>query len=114
MKDFLNFISSDLFANLCQFFSAFGTVAAVVVSLWLSVKKDKIKYSIMDHTIDLLNANGFSAGNNICGYCVKLVNCSDEKNIYLRQGLRFVSDDYKKTKMVNILTPIVEIKTVIG
>lgn len=109
MEGILNFISSDFFANLCQFFSAFGTVSAVVVSLWLSIKKDKIKYSIRAHTIDVVSVKGFESGNNICGYCISLVNCSDEKNIYLRQGLRFLSDDFKKTKTINVIAPVIEL-----
>lgn len=105
----VDFISSDLFANLCQFFSALGTVAAVGVSLCLSFSKTKIKVMITCDNVDILNPNGFKAGNNVSGYGIRIVNCSDERNIYLKQGLYFVSDSSKSKKMISLLIPIVEL-----
>lgn len=37
-ENILNFISSNLFANICTFLSAIGTIGAVIVSLYLSRK----------------------------------------------------------------------------
>ena len=103
------FISSDLFANLCQFFSAVGTVAAVVVSLYLSCIKTRIKFRTSGDTIDIINPNGVKLEKKISGYCVKIVNCSDERNIYLKQGLYYIPDSLKKKKGFAIILPIVEL-----
>lgn len=105
----VDFISSDLFANLCQFFSAVGTVAAVVVSLCLSFSKTKIKVMITCDNVDVLNPDGFKAGNNASGYGIRIVNCSDERNIYLKQGLYFISDLSKSKKTTSLLLPIIEL-----
>ena len=45
-ENILNFISSNLFSNICTFLSAVGTIGAVIVSLHLSRKNEKIKYKI--------------------------------------------------------------------
>ena len=45
-NNILDFISSSLFANICTFLSAIGTLGAVIISLHLSRKNEKIKYKI--------------------------------------------------------------------
>lgn len=105
----VDFIGSDLFANLCQFFSAVGTVAAVIVSLCFSRAKSRIKANVYGDNLDILNPDGFKMGNNICGYSVRIVNCSDERNIYLKQGLYFISDLEKSKKNISLLVPVVEL-----
>lgn len=53
-------IESQLFANLCSAFSAIGTVGAVIVSLFLSSKKDKPNIKVDKNEITIGNKNFFS------------------------------------------------------
>lgn len=46
IKNIIEFMSSNLFANICTLISAIGTLAAVIVSLYLSRKNEKVKYKI--------------------------------------------------------------------
>ncbi len=72
-NNILNFISSGLFANICTFLSAIGTLGAVIVSLHLSRKNEKIKYKI---TRNFVIPVGF-VGNYLENYySLSLINLS--------------------------------------
>lgn len=43
IENILDFISGSLFANICTFLSAVGTIGSVIVSLHLSRKTEKLK-----------------------------------------------------------------------
>ena len=49
--EWLNFFESNLFSNIINTFSAIGTIGAVIVSLYLSRKGERIKYKIRRQVI---------------------------------------------------------------
>ena len=59
-NNILNFISSSLFANICTFLSAIGTLGAVIVSLHLSRKNEKIKYKITRNFVKIAKNSLFN------------------------------------------------------
>ncbi len=72
-NNILDFISSSLFANICTFLSAVGTLGAVIISLHLSRKNEKIKYKI---TRNFIIPVGF-VGNYLENYySLSLINLS--------------------------------------
>lgn len=83
-------------------------MSAVIISLYLSFIKTRIKFNVISENIDVVSPNGIKSEKRICGYCVKIINCSDERNIYLKQGLYYVPDLLEKKKKVAIIVPIVE------
>lgn len=97
IKVLKNFLESTLFANLCQFFSALGTIGAVIFSLILTSIQNKVKVKISFSNCNMISTN--SKNNmSISGYSVTIYNCSNEKNIYLKQGLYMFKDKDKKDK----------------
>lgn len=76
----VDFFSSSLFSNICTFLSAIGTLAAVIVSLYLSEKNEKIKYKITrSYTIPI----GF-VGNFLQNYySISLINKSRYMDIHI-------------------------------
>ena len=72
-EDVLNIISSSLFANICTLLSAVGTISAVIVSLYLSRKNEKIKYKIIRNFIIPIGFVGDFLGNY---YSLSLINLS--------------------------------------
>lgn len=90
----LQFISSSIFANICTFLSAVGTLAAVIVSLYLSSKSEKIKYKITrNYTIPI----GFVGDFFQNYYSISLIN----KSRYM--DIRIESMPYIKQPKVNLL-----------
>lgn len=100
----LNFLSGQLFANLCSAFSAIGTVGAVVVSLFLIFRENKVKSIVTGNIMGI--ADYPSLGKIINGYGVNIINLSYNKNILLKQSL-YVKQN-KKTNLallVNLSLP---------
>jgi len=89
----IEFMSSSLFSNICTFISAIGTLAAVIVSLYLSRKNEKIKYKI---TRNFIIPVGF-VGNFLDNYySVSLINLSKYLTITIE------SNPYIKTPKINL------------
>ena len=44
-----------MFANLCNAFLAIGTVGAVIVSLYLILRENNVKYKMSGNTITIMN-----------------------------------------------------------
>lgn len=106
---FKTIIESNLFANLCQFFSALGTVGAVIVSLVLTFLQNRVKVKISFNNCNMIPT---SLKNNIyiSGYSVTIYNCSNEKNIYLKQGLYMIKEKKsKKESNSQLLIPLAEL-----
>lgn len=109
IKSLKDIIESDIFANLCQFFSALGTVGAVIFSLVLTFIQNKVKVKISFANCNMIPT---SLRNDMCisGYSVTIYNCSNEKNIYLKQGLYMFKDKTKKEKKdLLLLIPVPEL-----
>ena len=82
-KDILLFFESSLFANICTFLSSIGTIAAVIVSLYLSRKGERIKYKI---TRDTIIPVGF-VGNYFESYfAISLINLSKGLSITIESN----------------------------
>ena len=81
----LNFLEGQLFANICSAFSAVGTVGAVIVSLYLIFRENRVKYKITSNTITILNP--LTNEHVASGYGVNIVNLSFNKNIMLNQSI---------------------------
>lgn len=89
----IEFMSSSLFSNICTFISAIGTLAAVIVSLYLSRKNEKIKYKI---TRNFIIPVGF-VGNFLDNYySVSLINLSKYLTITIE------SNPYIKMPKINL------------
>lgn len=89
----IEFMSSSLFSNICTFISAIGTLAAVIVSLYLSRKNEKIKYKI---TRNFIIPVGF-VGNFLDNYySVSLINLSKYLTITIE------SNPYIKAPKINL------------
>ena len=88
MLEFFNkmliFLESNLFANICSVFSAIGTVGAVIISLYLIFRENKVKYKVEANTITIMNP---STGKYIQGYGINIVNLSYNKNLMLNQSI---------------------------
>lgn len=108
MKYIVEFIESDLFANLCQLFSALGTVGAVIVSLYIIFKQNKIKVKLTATTIDLLSER---INKYISGFSVTICNLSSTQNIFLKQSLYMKKD--KKDEKGNDLLLFVPVPKII-
>ena len=65
--EWLNFFESNLFSNIINTFSAIGTIGAVIVSLYLSRKGERIKYKIRRQVIVPVGYCGnFSLRYDLC------------------------------------------------
>ena len=82
-EDVLNIISSSLFANICTLLSAVGTISAVIVSLYLSRKNEKIKYKITRNFIIPIGFVGDFLGNY---YSLSLINLSKYLSITIESN----------------------------
>ena len=82
-EDVLNIISSSLFANICTLLSAVGTISAVIVSLYLSRKNEKIKYKITKNFIIPIGFVGDFLGNY---YSLSLINLSKYLSITIESN----------------------------
>ena len=82
-EDVLNIISSNLFANICTLLSAVGTISAVIVSLYLSRKNEKIKYKITRNFIIPIGFVGDFLGNY---YSLSLINLSKYLSITIESN----------------------------
>ena len=82
-EDVLNIISSSLFANICTLLSAVGTISAVIVSLYLSRKNEKIKYKIIRNFIIPIGFVGDFLGNY---YSLSLINLSKYLSITIESN----------------------------
>ena len=82
-EDVLNIISSSLFANICTLLSAVGTIGAVIVSLHLSRKNEKIKYKITRNFIIPIGFVGDFLGNY---YSLSLINLSKYLSITIESN----------------------------
>lgn len=83
IEDVLNIISSNLFANICTLLSAIGTIAAVIVSLHLSRRNEKIKYKITRNFIIPIGFVGDFLGNY---YSLSLINLSKYLSITIESN----------------------------
>ena len=83
IEDVLNIISSNLFANICTLLSAIGTIAAVIVSLHLSRRNEKIKYKITRNFIIPIDFVGDFLGNY---YSLSLINLSKYLSITIESN----------------------------
>lgn len=81
----LNFFEGQLFANICSAFSAIGTVGAVIISLYLIFRENRVKYKMTGNTVTLLNP--ITNENVTSGYGINIVNLSFNKNIMLNQSI---------------------------
>lgn len=92
MDDFWIFVSSDFFANIATAISALGTIAAVIVSLYLSRRGEKIKYKIQRQLSVPLNY----VGDFSLLFDIELVNLSTNNQIiissfpYLKTGNKHI------------------------
>ena len=112
MEEVKEFISSNLFANICQFFSAIGTVGAVVVSLLIVIIQKKVKVFITTSTLEMFSPGNIGSGFDVSGYSATICNGSNEKNIYLKQGLYVKMPKKDKNKnSVMMLLPIIELRS---
>ena len=75
----IKIVSTDCFANIATAISAIGTIAAVIVSLYLSRKGDKIKYKIQRKITVPLNV----ACNCKLLYDVELINLTRNNQIII-------------------------------
>lgn len=82
-ENILNFISSNLFANICTFLSAVGTLGAVIVSLHLSRKSERVKYKITRNFIIPIGFAGDFLGNY---YSLSLINLSKYLSITIESN----------------------------
>ena len=82
-ENILNFISSNLFSNICTFLSAVGTIGAVIVSLHLSRKNEKIKYKITRNFIIPIGFVGDFLENY---YSLSLINLSKYLSITIESN----------------------------
>ena len=73
----LNFFEGQLFANICSAFSAIGTVGAVIISLYLIFRENRVKYKMTGNTVTLLNP--ITNENVTSGYGINIVNLSFNK-----------------------------------
>ncbi len=89
------FFEGQLFANICSAFSAIGTVGAVIISLYLILRENSVKYKVTGNQVRITNYPAMK--NIISGYGINIVNLSYNKNIMLKQSL-FV----KQNKNVNL------------
>ena len=86
--EWLNFFESNLFSNIINTFSAIGTIGAVIVSLYLSRKGERIKYKIRRQVIVPV---GY-CGNFSLRYDLELINLTRNNQIvissypYIRTG----------------------------
>ena len=86
--EWLNFFESNLFSNIINTFSAIGTIGAVIVSLYLSRKGERIKYKIRRQVIVPV---GY-CGNFTLRYDLELINLTRNNQIvissypYIRNG----------------------------
>jgi len=96
------FIESQLFANICSAFSAVGTVGAVIISLYLILRDNKIKYKMTGNTITMMNP--FTNDVVADGYGINIVNLSFNKNMMLKQSL------YVKCPKGKVLLLLVNLK----
>lgn len=87
MENIVNVISSNIFANLCQLFSDIGTVGAVIVSLIVIFKQNRINAKITSATEDMIPFNSDRKNIYVSGYSVTIFNLSNNQNIHLKQGL---------------------------
>lgn len=112
MENFITIISSNCFANICQFFSAFGTVSAVALSLFILLSQRKVKFFINKSTLELFSTDN-SLGGEISGYSATICNASNEKNIYLKQGLYVQMDKPDLNgNCIMIMLPIIELNSI--
>ena len=92
MADFGIFVCSDFFANIAMAISALGTIAAVIVSLYLSRRGEKIKYKIQRQLSVPLNY----VGDFSLLFDIELVNLSTNNQIiissfpYLKTGNKHI------------------------
>lgn len=97
VKTLKEIIESNAFANLCQFFSAIGTVGAVIFSLVLTFIQNKVKVKISSGNCNMISTS-LKSDKSISGYSVTIYNCSNERNIYLKQGLYMHKNKLKNKK----------------
>lgn len=89
----IKIVSTDCFANVATAISAIGTIAAVIVSLCLSRKGDKIKYKIQRKITVPINV----AGNFNLLFDVELINLTRNNPIIIS------SFPYIRVKNKNII-----------
>lgn len=112
MEELKEFISSNFFANICQLFSAIGTVGAVILSLLILIIQKKVKVFITTSTLEMFSPTEIRSGFNISGYSATICNKSSEKNIYLKQGLYIkMSKPDEKGNSIMMLLPIIELRS---
>ena len=80
----LKFFEGNLFANICSAFSAIGTVGAVIISLYLIFRENKVKYKVKTNTVTIMNP---ANDKYIQGYGINIVNLSYNKNLMLNQSI---------------------------
>ena len=97
-KEILDFISSNLFANICTFLSAIGTLGAVIISLYLSRKNEKVKYKI---TRNLVVPVGFVGDFLENFYSLSLINLSKYLSITIESN-PYIEIPNKKLFLSNI------------
>lgn len=73
------FFEGQLFANICSAFSAIGTVGAVIISLYLILRENSVKYKVTGNQVGVTNYPAMK--NIILGYGINIVNLSYNKNI---------------------------------
>ena len=93
IHDLIYFISSNFFANICTLFSAIGTIGAVIMSLYLSKKNEKIKYKIITEYIFPI---GYGIHNTDKYYSISLINLSRYLAIHIE------SMPYIRTHKMNL------------
>lgn len=110
MECLIKIINSATFVNVCQFFSALGTMGAVIISLYALLRESKVKTIITSSTLEMFSPNDCYQDKSISGYSATILNASHDKNIYLKQGL-FVLAEKKDEKGNNrmMLLPIIEL-----
>ena len=105
MECLIKIINSATFVNVCQFFSALGTMGAVIISLYVLLRGSKVKTIITSSTFENCYQD-----KSISGYSATILNASHDKNIYLKQGLFVLAE--KKDEKGNdrmMLLPIIEL-----
>lgn len=121
MDKIVNIINSEIFVNICGFFSALGTMGAVIVSLYVLFKQNKIDAKMTSATIDMVPFECTRKNLHISGYSVTICNLSSSQNIYLKQGLYLrtnVTDEKNNKLLLFIILPeiikIFPFKNIIG
>ena len=95
----LEFLESQLFANICSAFAAIGTVGAVIISIYLILRDNKVKYKMTANTIDMINP--INNQRIVSGYGINIVNLSYNQNIMLKQSM-YVYCSKKETLLLLI------------